>query len=53
MAKNHCGGSKSGGGKKTVTVRPHKRTTRSDHCVGPGKPGPKNVKVKGHKRSAP
>lgn len=41
--------------KKTVPVKPHKRSTPSPTPYeGPGnKPGPKNVDVDKHKRSKP
>lgn len=42
-------------GKKTVPVKPHKRSTPKDPPhPGPGKkPGPKTVPVRRHKRSEP
>lgn len=42
-------------GKKTVPVKPHKRSTPKDPPFpGPGKkPGPKTVPVRRHKRSDP
>ena len=52
MAKKHCGGP-TRSDPKTVSVKPHKRSTPGDDCHGPGKPGPKTVTVKPHKRSKP
>ena len=53
MAKKHCGGSKQGGGSKSVSVKRHRRSTPGKTCHGPGKPGPKSVTVKRHRRSKP
>lgn len=36
---------------KTVTVKPHKRSTPNQTSRSTPKPGPKNVPVKPHKRS--
>ena len=49
------GGSKSSGGKKTVPVEYHERSTPSTCLPGRNypKPGPKTVPVKKHKRSPP
>ncbi len=52
MAKKHCGGG-PGRGPKTVKIGGYKRSTPGDRCHGPGKPGPKNVRVKPHNRSKP
>jgi len=47
-----CGG-KTRSGRKTVPVKPYRRSTPDDHCHGGSKPGPKTVPVKGHRRSKP
>jgi hypothetical protein len=39
--------------KKTVPVKPHKRSTPSTPPKKSPKPGPKTVQVKPHKRSPP
>lgn len=40
-------------GKKTINVKPHRRSTPSSTPKPSPKPGPKNVPVSGHKRSRP
>lgn len=51
MAKR-CGG-KPRHGRKTVGVGGYRRTTPGAKCYGPGKPGPKSVTVRPHRRSKP
>lgn len=51
MAKG-CGG-RSGRGRKSVAVKPYRRSKPGPSCYGPGKPGPKTVSVRPHKRSKP
>lgn len=51
--KKHCGGKPRSRARKNVSVGGHRRSKPGSRCYGPGKPGPKTVRVRPHKRSKP